>query len=38
MPTEITLYLIAVWFVVGFFVGFGWAVASWLVSRVLRWS
>lgn len=35
MPTTITLYLIAVWFCVGFFTGCGWHIASWLVGRTL---
>lgn len=33
MPTTISLYAVAVWFCVGFFVGAGWAVASRLVSK-----
>ncbi len=35
MPTTITLYLIGVWFCVGFFAGAGWAIATRIVSRVL---
>jgi hypothetical protein len=35
MPTKVNLELIIVWFCVGFFVGAGWAVAAWLVSRIL---
>jgi hypothetical protein len=35
MPTKVNLELIIVWFCVGFFVGAGWAVATWLVSRIL---
>jgi hypothetical protein len=35
MPTKVNLELIIVWFCVGFFVGTGWAVAAWLVSRIL---
>jgi hypothetical protein len=36
MPATITLYLIAVWFCVGFFTGLGWAAAHWLASKLLR--
>jgi hypothetical protein len=36
MPTAISLYAVAVWFCVGFFVGSGWALGAWLVSRVTR--
>jgi hypothetical protein len=35
MPSTVNLYLIGVWFCVGFFTGAGWAVAAWLVGRVL---
>jgi hypothetical protein len=35
MPNTITLYQIGVWFCVGFFTGCGWALALWLVSRLL---
>lgn len=35
MPTTVTLYLIAVWFCVGFFTGAGWAFGAWLVNRLL---
>ena len=34
MPTDVTLHLAAVWLCVGFCVGFGWAVATWIVNRV----
>jgi hypothetical protein len=34
MPSTITLYLIGVWFCVGFFAGAGWAIAAWLVGRI----
>jgi hypothetical protein len=34
MPTTVTLYLIGVWFCVGFFTGAGWAIASVIVGRV----
>ena len=36
MPATVSLYLIGVWFCVGFFTGFGWALASWVVGRLLR--
>ena len=36
MPTTVNLYLIGVWFSVGFFTGAGWAIAAWIVGRVLR--
>jgi hypothetical protein len=36
MPSTISLQLIGIWFCVGFFTGLGWASASWLVGRVLR--
>ena len=35
MPSTISLYLIGVWFCVGFFTGCGWALALWLVGRLL---
>ena len=35
MPTKFSLELIGVWFCVGFFTGAGWAVATWLVGRIL---
>jgi len=35
MPSTVNLNLIGVWFCVGFFTGAGWAIASWLVGRVL---
>jgi hypothetical protein len=35
MPTKITLELLGVWFCVGFFTGAGWAIAAWLVGRIL---
>jgi hypothetical protein len=36
MPLVISLYQIGVWAAVGFFAGFGWALAAWLVSRITR--
>lgn len=36
MPATVTLYLIGVWFCVGFFTGLGWFLASWLISRLTR--
>jgi hypothetical protein len=36
MPSTVTLYLIGVWFCVGFFTGAGWAIAAWIVGRILR--
>lgn len=36
MPATVTLYLILVWFCVGFFTGLGWAVAHWIAGKVLR--
>ena len=35
MPAAITLYLIGVWFCVGFFDGAGWTLAARIISRVL---
>ena len=35
MPSTINLQLIGVWFRVGFFTGAGWAIAAWLVGRIL---
>jgi hypothetical protein len=35
MPSTINLYLIGVWFCVGFFTGAGWAIAAVLVGRIL---
>jgi hypothetical protein len=37
MPSTVTPYLIGVWFCVGFFTGAGWAVATWLVGRILSY-
>jgi hypothetical protein len=36
MPSTVNLYQIGVWFCVGFFTGTGWALAAWLVGRLLR--
>jgi hypothetical protein len=35
MPSTVNLYLIGVWFCVGFFTGAGWAIATWLVGRII---
>jgi hypothetical protein len=35
MPGAVTLYLIFVWFCVGFFTGCGWALGTWLVGRIM---
>jgi hypothetical protein len=35
MPMTITLYLIGVWFCVGFFAGAGWTLAAHLIGRLL---
>jgi len=35
MPTTVTLYLIGVWFCVGFFTGVGWALGVWVVGQVV---
>jgi hypothetical protein len=35
MPTNITLYLIGVWFCVGFFAGAGWTLAARIIGRLL---
>ena len=35
MPSTINVYQIGVWFCVGLFTGAGWAIAAWLVGRVL---
>lgn len=35
MPASISLYLIAVWFCVGFFTGAGWCLACRIVNKVL---
>jgi hypothetical protein len=35
MPSTVNPYLIGAWFCVGFFTGAGWAVAAWLVGRIL---
>ena len=36
MPTDVSLYLLGVWFCVGFFTGAGWALGSWVIGRLLR--
>jgi hypothetical protein len=35
MPSTVNLQLIGVWFCVGFFTGAGWAIAAWLVGRII---
>ncbi len=35
MPSTVNLYQIGVWFCVGFFTGAGWAIAWFLVARIL---
>lgn len=35
MPNAVNLYQIGVWFCVGFFTGTGWALAAWVVGRLL---
>lgn len=35
MPDTISPQLIGIWFCVGFFTGTGWALALWLVGRLL---
>jgi hypothetical protein len=35
MPSTVNLHLIGVWFCVGFFTGAGWAIATWLVGRII---
>lgn len=34
MPSTISLYLILVWFCVGFFTGCGWFLAHWVVTKL----
>jgi hypothetical protein len=34
MPSTVNVYLIGVWFCIGFFTGAGWAIAAWLVGRI----
>lgn len=36
MPSDVSLHLIGVWSCVGFFTGAGWALAVWLVNRILQ--
>lgn len=36
MMQTISIYSIALWFVWGFFMGLGWAVACWLAGKILR--
>jgi len=36
MPTDLSAHSILVWFCVGFFTGFGWALGTWIVNRLLR--
>jgi hypothetical protein len=35
MPETVTAYALLVWFSVGFFTGLGWALAHWLVSKII---
>jgi hypothetical protein len=34
MPVTVTLWLIFVWFCVGFFAGLGWHLAAWVIGRI----
>lgn len=36
MTTTLSLYGILVWLLWGFFMGIGWTVGAWLISKVLR--
>ena len=36
MTISLTPYGILIWFVWGFFMGLGWTLAAWLLSKVLR--
>ncbi len=36
MPNTISLYVVGVWFAVGFFTGAGWALGSLLIGRLFR--
>ena len=35
MPATVTLRAVAVWFLVGLFVGAGWATGTWIITRLL---
>ncbi len=35
MPASVTLYLIAVWFLVGLFTGLGWTLGCWIMNKLL---
>jgi hypothetical protein len=34
MPVTITIWLVLVWFCVGFFAGLGWHLAGWTIGRM----
>jgi hypothetical protein len=34
MPVTVTIWLILVWFCVGFFAGLGWHLAAWVIGRI----
>jgi hypothetical protein len=34
MPVTVTIWLILVWFCVGFFTGLGWHLAGWIIGRL----
>lgn len=34
MPAVVSLQLVGVWFLVGFFAGLGWAIANVIVARI----
>lgn len=36
MPSAITLEAMLVWLVVGFCVGFGWALGGWIVGKIFK--
>jgi hypothetical protein len=36
MPADLSLHAILIWLAWGFFMGIGWSVGAWLVSKALK--
>lgn len=36
MPSDVSIYSVVVWLLVGLFTGFGWGVGTWIASKLTR--